>query len=167
MRQALYKIQNLNSSQNQLASVKLTCFPTSSQDNLPVRRKAAILNCFFKRRTLSTHPLKGTDYQDEPPPDTEAMLPVFAALYECSMKHGLPIGLAPNVHVSLVMLPWECRWLVPRRVRRRYALKEARLALMRRVFSRRLYRRLRRHDAGRRCGIEPTTNEGESPWTSR
>ena len=104
-------------------------------------------------------PLKGTDYQDEPAPDTEAMLPVFAALYECSMKHGLPIGLAPNVHVSLVMLPWECRWLVPGRVRRRYALKEARLALMRRVFSRTLYRQLRRHDARRRCGIEPTTNE--------
>jgi hypothetical protein len=31
------------------------------------------------------------------------------------MEKGLPIGCAPNVHVSLVMLPEECRRLSPRR----------------------------------------------------
>jgi hypothetical protein len=31
------------------------------------------------------------------------------------MERGLPIGCAPNVHVSLVMLPEECRSLSPRR----------------------------------------------------
>jgi hypothetical protein len=60
-------------------------------------------------------PLKGTDLEDAEPPDTEAMVPVFRRLYEASMERGLPIGCAPNVHVSLVMLPEECRWLSPRR----------------------------------------------------
>ena len=55
-------------------------------------------------------PLKGTDFQDVPPPKTEEMIPVFRRLYEACMEKGLPIGLAPNIHVSLVLLPEECRW---------------------------------------------------------
>src|SRR5262249_18149902 len=47
-------------------------------------------------------PLVGTDMEDERPPRTEEMVPVFRRLYEACMEHGLPIGLAPNVHVSLV-----------------------------------------------------------------
>jgi hypothetical protein len=31
------------------------------------------------------------------------------------MEKGLPIGCAPNVHVSLVLLPEECAGLSPRR----------------------------------------------------
>jgi hypothetical protein len=60
-------------------------------------------------------PLVGTDLEDEPPPETEAMIPVFQRLYEACMERGLPIGCAPNVRVSLVMLPEECRSLSPRR----------------------------------------------------
>ena len=33
------------------------------------------------------------------------------------MEKGLPIGCAPNIHVSLVMLPEECRMLSDRRFR--------------------------------------------------
>jgi hypothetical protein len=43
------------------------------------------------------------------------MVPVFRRLYEACMEKGLPIGCAPNVHVSLVMLPEECRGLSTRR----------------------------------------------------
>ena len=57
-------------------------------------------------------PLVGTDYKEVDPPETEAMIPIFRRLYEASMDHGLPIGVAPNVHVSLVMLPDECRGLL-------------------------------------------------------
>ncbi len=57
-------------------------------------------------------PLVGTLLQDHPPPETEAMLPVFQELWRRSMEAGLPIGVAPNVHVSLVLLPDEARWLV-------------------------------------------------------
>lgn len=53
-------------------------------------------------------PLEGTQYADLLPPHTEDMIPVFRHLYEACMKNNLPIGLAPNIHVSLVMLPEEC-----------------------------------------------------------
>ena len=50
-------------------------------------------------------PLAGTDYADVPPPQTEPLIPVFRRLYEACMEKGLPIGVAPNIHVSLVLLP--------------------------------------------------------------
>jgi uncharacterized radical SAM superfamily protein len=60
-------------------------------------------------------PLVGTDLENADPPRTEDLIPVFGRLYEACMEKGLPIGCAPNVHVSLVMLPEECRDLSPRR----------------------------------------------------
>ena len=100
-------------------------------------------------------PLKNTDYENVPPPRTEDMIPVFAAQYEATMHHGLPINVAPNINVSLVLLPWESRWLVSKRVRRRFALRELKMAAMRRVFSYRLYRELHRRDEARRRGSRP------------
>lgn len=96
-------------------------------------------------------PLAGTDYEHLPPPRTEDMIPVFAAQYEATMEQSLPIYVAPNVFVSLVMLPWESRWLVPRAVRRRFAFKEMKMAAMRQVFSRRLHRKLKEFDERRRA----------------
>jgi len=60
-------------------------------------------------------PLVGTDMADAEPPKTEEMVPVFRRLYEACMERGLPIGCAPDIHVSLVMLPEECRGLSSRR----------------------------------------------------
>jgi uncharacterized radical SAM superfamily protein len=60
-------------------------------------------------------PLVGTDMQDAPPPCTDDLVPVFRRLYEACMERGLPIGCAPNVHVSLVLLPEECRAFSSRR----------------------------------------------------
>jgi solute carrier family 13 (sodium-dependent dicarboxylate transporter), member 2/3/5 len=60
-------------------------------------------------------PLTGTDLAQLPPPETEGLIPVFRRLYEACMERGLPIGLAPNVHVSLVLLPEEGRTLSTRR----------------------------------------------------
>jgi len=62
-------------------------------------------------------PLLGTDMEDAPPPRTEDLIPVFRRLWEACMERGLPIGVAPNVRVSLVLLPEECRWFAdaPRR----------------------------------------------------
>jgi hypothetical protein len=82
-------------------------------------------------------PLVGTDMEAEPPPRTEDMVPVFRRLYEACMERGLPIGCAPNVHVSLVMLPEECRSLSPRR----FPLKEMKLAAMAGVFGYQFRRR--------------------------
>lgn len=60
-------------------------------------------------------PLVGTDYAHVPPPRTEDIVPVFARLYEACMERGLLIGCAPDIHVSLVLLPEEARWLSDRR----------------------------------------------------
>jgi len=83
-------------------------------------------------------PLLGTDLAEADPPRTEDLVPVFRRLYEACMDRGLPIGCAPNVHVSLVLLPEECASLSPRR----YPLRSLKLKAMRAVFARRFTRRL-------------------------
>ena len=94
-------------------------------------------------------PLKGTDFEDVPPPKTEEMIPVFRRLYEACMEHGLPVGVAPNVHVSLVLLPEECRWLMDEP--RKYWRRELKLKAMSRIFAWSFQRQVRktiaRHDA--------------------
>lgn len=83
-------------------------------------------------------PLVGTDLEHAAPPETEAMVPVFRRLYEACMERGLPICCAPNVHVSLVMLPEECRTLSPRR----YPLTTLKLKAMAAAFGYQFRRRL-------------------------
>ena len=83
-------------------------------------------------------PLQGTDLQNTPPPKTEDMIPVFRRLYEACMERNLPIGCAPNVHVSLIMLPEECRTLSPRR----FTWQHWKLKAMAKVFAGRFGRRL-------------------------
>ncbi len=74
-------------------------------------------------------PLRGTDFEAEPPPNTEDLIPVFRRLYESCMEHKLPIGCAPNVHVSLVLLPEECASLSSRR----YPMQRLKLGLIKRA----------------------------------
>ena len=76
-------------------------------------------------------PLIGTDMADAPPPDTESLVPIFRRLYESCMEHGLPIGCAPNVHVSLVMLPEECAALSSRT----YPAQRLKLQVLKTVFA--------------------------------
>lgn len=85
-------------------------------------------------------PLVGTDLEEREPPDTEELIPVFRRLYEATMEAGLPIGCAPNVHVSLVLLPEECRYFS----NRRFLWQNARLAVMKRVFARQFSARTER-----------------------
>jgi hypothetical protein len=66
------------------------------------------------------------------------MVPVFRRLYEACMENGLPVGVAPNIHVSLVLLPDECRSLSPRR----FPLQTLKLKAMSTVFRHRFERRL-------------------------
>jgi hypothetical protein len=87
-------------------------------------------------------PLMGTGFEDHPPPRVEEIVPVFRRLYEACMDRRLPIGIAPNVHVSLVMLPEEARWLIDDP--RRYWRGEMRLRLLRKLFALRFGRELRR-----------------------
>jgi len=86
-------------------------------------------------------PLVGTDLADAEPPRTEEMVPVFRRLYEACMERGLPIGCAPDIHVSLVMLPEECRGLSPRRFPWQTLKLRAMATAFRWDFERRLRRR--------------------------
>ena len=83
-------------------------------------------------------PLRGTDYERLPPPETEDLVPVFRRLYEACMEQGLPIGCAPNIHVSLVLLPEECAAFSDKP----YRWHRAKLAIMKRVFAAQFARRL-------------------------
>lgn len=83
-------------------------------------------------------PLVGTDLAHRDPPRTEELVPVFRRLYEACMEQGLPIGCAPGVHVSLVLLPEECASLS----KRRFFLRRLELAAMKRVFAAQFGRRL-------------------------
>jgi hypothetical protein len=85
-------------------------------------------------------PLRGTDFAGHAVPTTEEVLPIFRRLYAACMENRLPIGIAPNLHVSLVMLPDECRWLQDDP--NRYWASELKRSVMRRVFARRLRREL-------------------------
>ena len=88
-------------------------------------------------------PLTGTDLEEAEPPETEELVPVFRRLFEACMEKGLPVGVAPNIHVSLVMLPEECRALSTHR----YPLQTLKLRAMAKVFGRRFGKRLERMSA--------------------
>jgi hypothetical protein len=86
-------------------------------------------------------PLVGTDLEAAPPPRTEDLVPVFRRLYEACMERGLPIGIAPNIHVSLVLLPEECRGFSDRRYLRRDFTRRLKAAAFRLRFASSLRRR--------------------------
>jgi hypothetical protein len=109
-------------------------------------------------------PLVGTDLEDAAPPDTEALVPVFARLYEACMERGLPIGCAPNVHVSLVLLPEECARLSGRS----YPLRELRRRATRALVGAHLRRRFAGFDRRRgaragRADAAPRAAAGAAP----
>jgi hypothetical protein len=58
-------------------------------------------------------PTVGSDMEDWPPPRYEDMLVVFRHLYEACRKNGIPMDVAPNIEVSLVVQPGDTRYLAP------------------------------------------------------
>lgn len=106
----------------------------------PAASSVAAVRWLAQRGAIPTvcvfRPLVGTDFAGVAPPATQEVLPVFQALWTECMAHGLPIGLAPNVRVSLVMLPEECRSLVQdEALLRSFAARERRLAVLRGAFA--------------------------------
>lgn len=58
-------------------------------------------------------PTVGSDMQDWPPPDFDDMRRVLAGVYDACRRHRVPIGLAPNIEVSLVVNPDDAAMLAP------------------------------------------------------
>ncbi len=59
-------------------------------------------------------PTVGSEMESVPPPDPEAMKDVFAHLWESVRRAGLPVGVFPEIQVSLVVQPEEATELAPR-----------------------------------------------------
>jgi hypothetical protein len=73
------------------------------------------------------------------------MVPVFRRMYEACMEKGVPIGVAPNVHVSLVMLPREARMLMDNP--KRFWMQELKLKAMSKAFGVRFNRELKKAES--------------------
>jgi len=58
-------------------------------------------------------PTVGSDMEDWPPPDPDDMRQVLAAVYAACRRHHVPIGIAPNIEVSLVVNPDDAALLAP------------------------------------------------------
>ena len=56
-------------------------------------------------------PVIGSDMENWPSPGYEDMRVVFARVYEACRRHGIPIGLTPNIEVSLIVQPDDARYL--------------------------------------------------------
>ena len=73
---------------------------------------------FAKIGAVSTvcifRPCLGTAFENLVPPQPEMMAPVFKRLYEVCIENGIPTGIAPNIKVSLVILPEEARYFLER-----------------------------------------------------
>jgi hypothetical protein len=59
-------------------------------------------------------PTVGSDMEDWPPPGFDDMRRVLAGVYDACRRHRVPIGLAPNIEVSLVVNPDDAALLAPR-----------------------------------------------------
>ena len=77
-------------------------------------------------------PLIGTMAEQLPPPDTDELVPVFARVYDACLEKNLPIGIAPNIEVSIILKPEECLYFSQNRDK--YAWKERKMAMMKSAF---------------------------------
>lgn len=77
----------------------------------PVEKTMEAISCFASMGVVSTvcifRPCLGTAYEHLPTPEPDKMLPVFRHLYRESILNRIPLGLAPNIKVSIVMLAEE------------------------------------------------------------
>ena len=59
-------------------------------------------------------PTIGSDMADWPSPDYDDMRSVMVAMYDACRRHRMPIGVAPNIEVSLVVTPDDAALLAER-----------------------------------------------------
>jgi hypothetical protein len=78
-------------------------------------------------------PCVGTDLEVLSPPQTEEMIPIFRRMFEVCLEYSIPVGIAPNLRVSLVLLPFEGIYFVENPWKR-YFLKMLKLKAMKVLF---------------------------------
>ena len=57
-------------------------------------------------------PLIGSDMEKFPPPSYKEMVTVMRHMYQACMRNRIPIGIAPNIEVSLIVQPDDAQYLV-------------------------------------------------------
>ena len=78
-------------------------------------------------------PTLGTEMEDHPSPQYEDMTRIFRRMYESLIRNIIPIGIAPNIHVSLVVQPTEGRYFIEQK-NLSYYRYQLRLSLLKMVF---------------------------------
>lgn len=87
-------------------------------------------------------PLEGSDMETWPPPDYEDMRRVMKHMWERCRDRGVPIGLAPNIEVSLVIQPTDAAYLADGTWKDRWYM--AKLGILRRLAAPVFRRKMRR-----------------------
>jgi len=102
----------------------------------------------------------GAQMEGYPAPKYDEMRVVFDHVYEACRKHGIPIGAAPNIEVSLIVQPDDTRYLAKRSLAT--WLYETRLALVRRA-ARPIFAKKMRAEPRRLSTPEPMPAERATP----
>jgi hypothetical protein len=83
--------------------------------NEPVERTMEAIDYITSKGAFPTvcvfRPLQGSAMADEAPPRYEDMRAVMKHMWERCRARGIPIGLAPNIEVSLVVQPTDAAYL--------------------------------------------------------
>jgi solute carrier family 13 (sodium-dependent dicarboxylate transporter), member 2/3/5 len=104
----------------------------------PPADSMAAIEHFAKVGAVSTvcvfRPTRGTDYEQLSPPKYEDMWPVFRQMYISCLEHQVPVDMAPNIKVSIVLLAYEGIYFMTEEDKHRYAGEIRRQAMMRAAF---------------------------------
>jgi len=73
-------------------------------------------------------PVIGAEMERYPPPPYEDMVAVMRHMYEACRRNGIPLGMAPNIEVSLIVNPDDAAYLAPPSLGKRWY--EAKLAVI-------------------------------------
>ncbi|MEK7789999.1 MAG: radical SAM protein [Deltaproteobacteria bacterium] len=110
-------------------------------------------------------PTIGSDMENYPSPRYEDMEVVFTHLYEACKKNGIPIGVAPNIEVSLIVQPADTVYLAEKNFS--YYVYESKLKVMKLLskpyFNRELrLRKVAEISQARKCHSEREATCGEA-----
>ena len=105
-------------------------------------------------------PLVDADLEAAPSPQYRDMLAVFQYMIESCRKNSVPIGLAPNLEVSLVVLPTDALYLAPQTSD--FSWYKARLAVLKTMARPYFGWRMRKHKIGSRGDKLLALNEARS-----
>lgn len=89
----------------------------------PIKDTINAIEEFAQYGAVSTicvfRPTVGTDLEKVRPPKSENVAEAFKKMYEVCMEYNIPIDIAPNIKVSLVILPYEGKFFAETNLRQK------------------------------------------------